>query len=55
MEALEDKVEEITNEEIDYFVNLDFKGFINLVDSVGGVDINVPETFIDYEYPDGYE
>ncbi len=55
METLEDKVEEIINEEIDYFVNLDFKGFISLVDSVWGININIPETFIDYQYPDWYE
>lgn len=55
MEALEEKVEEITNEKIDYFVNLDFKGFINLIDTVGWIDVEIPETLIDYRYPDGYE
>lgn len=52
MDSLSEKVEEISWEEIDYFVNLDFKGFIDLIDTVWGVEIEVPETFIDYEYPD---
>lgn len=29
---------------IDYYVVIDFKGFIGLVDALGGIDLNVPQT-----------
>lgn len=31
---------------------VDFQGFVEAVDAIGGVDIEVPETLIDTEYPD---
>lgn len=36
---------------IHYFVVMDFSGFKQAVDAVGGVDINVPEAINDPEYP----
>ena len=36
---------------IDYWVGVDFTAFKKVVDAVGGVDINVPTTLDDYEYP----
>ena len=36
---------------VENYVRLDFNGFVDLVDAVGGVDINVPKLIIDYEYP----
>lgn len=44
--------------EIDHFVRLSFQGFVRLVDLVGGVEIEVPETIDDPQYPDynyGYD
>jgi LCP family protein required for cell wall assembly len=38
---------------IDYFVGMDFTAFKAAVDSVGGVDIDVPHTFTDDNYPRG--
>jgi LCP family protein required for cell wall assembly len=38
---------------IDYFVGMDFTAFKTAVDSVGGVDIDVPHTFTDDNYPRG--
>jgi LCP family protein required for cell wall assembly len=35
----------------DRYVRLDFQAFIDLVDAVGGVDINVERTVVDYAYP----
>src|SRR5579884_3030834 len=41
---------------IHYAVVLDFSGFSKAIDLVGGVDVNVPDTFDDYQYPiDGKE
>lgn len=36
---------------IDYYVRVDFDGFINIVDQLGGLDINVENTLDDYSYP----
>ena len=49
-------IEKITGQTIDYGVRLDFSGFVKAVDIVGGLDINVDNTFDDYQYPiDGKE
>jgi len=37
------KVEEIIGEEIDYYVEIDFDGFKKIIDTIGGVDINVDQ------------
>jgi LCP family protein required for cell wall assembly len=36
---------------IDKYARLDFQAFIAVVDAVGGLDINVPYTITDYEFP----
>jgi LCP family protein required for cell wall assembly len=36
---------------LDRYVRLNFEAFVALVDAVGGVDIYVEKTIIDYEYP----
>lgn len=41
---------------IPYAVRLDFSGFIKAIDLVGGVDVNIPYSFDDFEYPnEGHE
>jgi polyisoprenyl-teichoic acid--peptidoglycan teichoic acid transferase len=48
--------QEITGQNVDYGVRLDFSGFVKAVDIIGGLDINVDNTFDDYQYPiDGKE
>lgn len=37
--------------EIDYTVRLSFEGFVDLVDAVGGVEIEVPKYISDSQYP----
>ena len=37
--------------EIDYYVRINFQAFIEFVDRIGGIDIDVPETIHDTEYP----
>ncbi len=49
-ELLIRKVKEITGLPIHYFATVDFKGFINIIDALGGVDFDVPED-MDYEDP----
>lgn len=58
MAALADKVTEITGEPVDKYLNIDFFGFKKFVDVLGGVEVDVPEDLVDYEYPDenwGYQ
>ena len=37
---------------IDYYVMVDFKGFEKIIDTLGGVEINVPRDLKDTKYPD---
>lgn len=53
MDGLKSVVEEITNIEIQYYAMIDYKGFVQLIDAVGGVDVNVENSFTDYMYPKG--
>jgi LCP family protein required for cell wall assembly len=36
---------------VHYYVRLNFTGFERMVDYIGGIEIDVPETIDDYEYP----
>lgn len=36
---------------VDRYVRINFDAFVQLVDAVGGISIDVPRTIIDYEYP----
>lgn len=37
--------------EINYFVRVDFEGFVKIIDELGGVTVNVENTIDDYSYP----
>lgn len=49
--ALQDKVFEITGIKTDHYAKVDFKAFTEIVDTIGGVDVNVLETIDDKNYP----
>lgn len=36
---------------IDYYIRVDFQGFVNIVDELGGVKVEVENTLDDYQYP----
>ena len=44
-------VSEIINQPIHYAVMLDFSGFEEGIDTLGGINLNVPHGFIDEKYP----
>lgn len=44
-------VEDVLGIPIHYAVVLDFSGFQNVIDEVGGIEVNVPTAFTDKEYP----
>ncbi len=46
-------IEELTGMEIQYYAMVNFEAFTQIVDAVGGVDINVENSFTDYQYPLG--
>ncbi len=49
-------VSEVLNQPIGYGVRLNFNGFVQAVDLVGGINVNVEKSFDDFEYPiDGKE
>jgi anionic cell wall polymer biosynthesis LytR-Cps2A-Psr (LCP) family protein len=51
-----DKIDDILGIPIHYEVLMDFAGFSKAIDLIGGVDVSVPNTFDDFEYPiDGKE
>ena len=51
---LKEKVLEITGKQVNFYIDLDFQGFIEVVDTLWGVDVTLEENLVDYEYPDGY-
>ena len=44
-------VEEITGQSVDHYLVVDFNIFVRAVDILGGVEVNVQNTFDDYRYP----
>lgn len=50
---LKDTVTSITGVPIQYYIKVDFKGFVKIVDALGGVDVNVEEDIYDTKYPKG--
>lgn len=49
---LKEKVTEITWEKIDYYVNLDFKWFKEVIDILWWVEVTLPRNFVDDKFPD---
>ncbi len=37
--------------DIPYYIRIDFKAFTDIIDAVGGIEIDVPNSFTDYDYP----
>ena len=44
-------VSELLGYPIDYYVKINFDGFVKIVDLIGGIDVVVPKTIHDEEYP----
>ncbi|MFC7394674.1 LCP family protein [Scopulibacillus cellulosilyticus] len=47
--AIIDTVENYLNIPIDYYAKINFKGFKEVVDELGGIDVNVPFSFWEYD------
>ena len=58
IEVLEKTIEEISGLPIHYYLILDFQGFIDIVDALGGIDLEIEEEIFDPLFPTpgrGYE
>jgi LCP family protein required for cell wall assembly len=53
LEELKNTVEEITRQQIQYHALVDYNAFVDIIDTVGGITINVENSFTDYMYPSG--
>lgn len=51
IDALKEVIKKITGEDVHYYVNLDFAGFREVIDAIGGIDVNVPKAIVDTSYP----
>jgi len=51
MPLLKQTIENNFGIQIDHYVRMDFAGFVDMVNAVGGVDIEVPRVIEDYSYP----
>lgn len=49
--AISQAVSDLLNIPIDYYIRIDFEGFINVIDEIGGVTVEVENSFDDYSYP----
>ena len=53
MNELMAKITEITGKEVQSYINLNFQGFIEIVDALDWVEVTLDENLVDYNYPDG--
>ncbi len=51
MFKLKQLIKEITGQEVDYYIALDFEGFKKIIDELGGINIEVEEDIYDSRYP----
>ncbi|PEA53050.1 LytR family transcriptional regulator [Bacillus pseudomycoides] len=52
VESTRETVERFLNVPVDYYVKFNFESFIKIVDSLGGIDIDVPVTFTEQDSKD---
>jgi LCP family protein required for cell wall assembly len=46
-----DTVSSFIGQPVKYYARVNFQGFVELIDMIGGVDVNVPFTIYDDQYP----
>ena len=49
--AISQTLSDIFQIPVDYYLTVDFAGFVKIVDDLGGLKVNVENTFDDYTYP----
>jgi LCP family protein required for cell wall assembly len=51
IKSLQNKLTEITGIEFNYYAEIDFAGFVKIVDKIGGIEVDVTEAIDDPYYP----
>lgn len=51
LKVLQDKISQVTGIDIQYYAMVNYDAFVDIIDAVGGVDINVEKSFKDVCYP----
>lgn len=51
MQVVADTVSNFIGHPVDYYVKINFQGFVEVVDLIGGIDLMVPKTIHDEQYP----
>lgn len=51
-EAIKKAVGEILDLPIHYYINVDFEGFVKIIDTLGGITVDVEKALYDSSYPD---
>lgn len=49
--AMVSALSRVLDQNINYYIRVDFEGFIKIIDELGGIDVNVENTLDDYSYP----
>jgi len=55
MGNLQTAVETVTGMEIQYYAMINLQGFVQVIDTIGGVTVDVENSFTDYRYPNNYD
>lgn len=50
-EYLKEVVSKTLDIPIHYFASVDFQGFVEIIDAIGGIKVNVDQSFTDYQFP----
>lgn len=51
IQPIKETVEEITGQPVDYYLTINFEGFKQIIDELGGIIIQVEEDIVDHRYP----
>ncbi len=51
MNELRSEIERITGVDLHYYAKIDFEGFVDIVDAIGGITVDVEEEIYDIAYP----
>lgn len=51
MHSVKEVVKEVTGQQADYYIALDFEGFKKIIDEVGGISVEVKDDILDTKYP----
>lgn len=51
VESLSKAIKQITGQQVDYYIAMNFDGFEKIIDEIDGIDVEVPEDLYDNRYP----